>query len=457
MSDEPIKMVFDPCQHCGRELAFTFKKNPGDHTVIVDVHCPTCKQPTRRLERPGLSLTEVKPASRPCSHCNRGLALTFEEDAQDQAKIIVRECPACHEQVEFKKKISYRLIQIERVREDAPPGGGSDIRTEMNSDGAPKPERTAIASDPDPIQAVGAGTGDPISGDAISPAAIAAHLDGMTREIAEVKRNLDQLTGEFGALKASVEPVQLDSIRLVLQGWIRPFGLRLEALSRELRAFHAERSTAVESKADDDVSAPLEALLEQQKRFLARQEAWLDQLSGKVTGIAHTLVAERATRLKEEVIERLPELFDHVLDECSRWETGKNLNDEEDAARKHVRPVLELLKLRIEDWQRRCGIRQEDPLPRGATATVRFDEDQHDRFDSEYTDDRDEDQTILRVTSVGYRWCGEWLRKPQVIVRTLRKSPPNGDAGTKPIATAAMPSQADRSDRGLIPGDDPQP
>ncbi len=178
-----------------------------------------------------------------------------------------------------------------------------------------------------------------------------------------------------------------------------------------------------------------EALRDQQESLLDKQATWLNALPAEFAKAAHEFLAERLKHLND-LLRLLPDLFDAVHDEWSLWEANTALNEAEKPARPDVLPVLEKIKARIEDWQKRRDVELEDPLANEPAAKVKYDEWRHERVDSEDTEDPAEHQTIKEVTRVGYRWRGEWLRKPEVIVRTVRKTP--RAAGAAPPAAPPL-------------------
>lgn len=470
MSDEQKRALSGSCNKCGTALVATFVAKAGDRSDRAEAVCPGCDKRLTFAKHPGEALFSVVRAKDvgPPGPLARVDARSTENG------------PPPGQRADAERPLADRGPRVQDGRAQAArvtgkPRGSGDSGFPLGGAG-------------------GTEAGDPFFDQIFGPEILEGLLKGMRDAIDVLKRDVARLAGEVGALKTAIESDRSSGVvEALFNKGIKPIRQNLEVLYQELKAIRADQAAAGEAGAapappPPDASVALEARLDRfdrclddlsrrseaeseaaaavsslredlrdlEGRLLADGEARLGQLPEVVSRLAREFLADRAGRL-DRLVFRLPDLFDVVHDEWRFWHAGTELNGEEAVARVHILPVLDEIERGLEDWRKRCGIRRDDPLAQGTTTPVKFDEWEHVRISGEFTPHEEEDQTIKEVAAVGYRWHDQTLRKPQVVVRTLRKSFGAAGAPAAPGASAASPPSPDASAEPPRSSADPPP
>ncbi|MFV1968185.1 MAG: nucleotide exchange factor GrpE, partial [Pirellulaceae bacterium] len=121
--------------------------------------------------------------------------------------------------------------------------------------------------------------------------------------------------------------------------------------------------------------------------------------------------AHRMAR-QEELIKRLPVLFDAVEMELNHW-TKANGTSEQTSAQ--TRDALDRVRRRVEDWQNRCGITRIAPQP-----GEQCDEYLHEVLQTQPAQREQDTKKIVRVEQTGYAVEKEGADGGQEVLRKAR-------------------------------------
>lgn len=247
-------------------------------------------------------------------------------------------------------------------------------------------------------------------------------LDAANREVRQT----------FSNLYAGVNK-GLDEIYAKLSGDINELKRRKAETEREV----AEQLVAVHQYAHlelrlllnhfEESSSETEVLIKQHldliKDYKAAREQTKQEISQRLIRelvdnemLRNTLDEYFATHhneRREELIKRLPALFDAVESEANTWELR---DDVDESTKAEVLRVLSKIQRRIDDWQNRCGINRIAPAPGDV-----YDNRQHQLVATKPAERADQAHTIESLEQSGYfvernGQEKEFIRKARVVV-----------------------------------------